>query len=51
MDEAFRSELRRRLAPAVRVVEVDAHINDPLFVRRACAVLFEQVGASVSNPT
>ncbi|MBL0290816.1 MAG: Tm-1-like ATP-binding domain-containing protein [Betaproteobacteria bacterium] len=50
-DEAFRSELRRRLAPAVRVVEVDAHINDPLFVRRACAVLFEQVGASVSNPT
>jgi uncharacterized protein (UPF0261 family) len=49
-DEAFRSELRQRLVPAVRLVEVDAHINDPLFVRRACAVLFELIGAPLSNP-
>jgi uncharacterized protein (UPF0261 family) len=43
---AFRAELRAHIAPAIRVVEVDAHINDPVFVRRACDLLFELVGAS-----
>ena len=48
-DEAFRSELRERLSPRVRVVEIDAHINDPVFVRRACALLFEQLGVPIPD--
>jgi uncharacterized protein (UPF0261 family) len=48
-DEAFRSELRARLAPTVALVEVDAHINDPVFVRRACALLFEQLGVPIPD--
>ena len=48
-DEAFRSELRSRLAPSVALVEIDAHINDPVFVRRACALLFEQLGVPIPD--
>jgi uncharacterized protein (UPF0261 family) len=48
-DEAFRSELRARLAPTVALVEVDAHINDPVFVRRACDLLFEQLGVPIPD--
>ena len=48
-DEAFRSELRARLAPSVALVEIDAHINDPVFVRRACTLLFERLGAPIPD--
>ena len=48
-DEAFRAELAERLTPRVRVVEIDAHINDPLFVRRACDLLFEAIGAPIPD--
>ena len=49
-DAAFRAELFARLVPAVRTVEVDAHINDPEFARRACAVLLELIGEPVPGP-
>ncbi len=48
-DNAFRSEVVRLLDPVVRVVEVDAHINAPSFVRRACALLFEQLGVPIPD--
>ncbi len=44
-DAAFITELKSRLLPAVRVVEVDTHVNDPAFARVACALLFESITA------
>jgi uncharacterized protein (UPF0261 family) len=35
----------------VRLVEIDAHINDPGFVRAACELLLEQVGANSRHST
>lgn len=49
-DAAFVAALRAALSPAVRVVEIDAHINEPEFVRAACELLFELVDASDRNP-
>ncbi len=48
-DAAFVSELKSRLLPAVRVVEIDAHINDPVFARGACALLFELIAATTPD--
>jgi uncharacterized protein (UPF0261 family) len=48
-DAAFVSELKSRLLPAVRVVEIDAHINDPVFARGACALLFELIAATTPH--
>jgi uncharacterized protein (UPF0261 family) len=31
------------------MVEIDAHINDPLFVRRACDLLFEAIAAPIPD--
>lgn len=44
-DAAFIDELKARLVPAVRVLEIDAHINDPEFARGACGLLFELLAA------
>lgn len=50
-DAAFRATLRASLSPAVSYVEIDAHINDPEFVRTACALLFEALAAAGRTPT
>ncbi len=44
VDLAFVNELKRRLEPKVRVVELDAHINDPGFAEEAVRLLEELVG-------
>ncbi len=38
-DQAFGEELKRRLKPEIEVVEVDAHINEPLYAETAVALL------------
>ncbi len=38
-DGGFLSALKRNLDPKVRVVEIDAHINDEAFASRACDLL------------
>jgi uncharacterized protein (UPF0261 family) len=42
-DEAFILALKKRLNPKIRVVEVDAHINDEKFASSACGLLAEMV--------
>jgi len=42
-DEAFILALKKRLNPRIRVVEVDAHINDEKFALRACGLLAEMM--------
>ena len=42
-DGAFISALKRGLGPRIRVVEVDAHINDEGFASRACDLLTEMM--------
>jgi uncharacterized protein (UPF0261 family) len=40
-DQAFVEVLREDLKPSVRIIEVDAHINDELFARQAVRLLCE----------
>ena len=40
-DAAYREALKAGLAPHVRLVELDAHINDPAFAEAAAAALLE----------
>ncbi len=40
-DKAFLEVLKRSLKPSIRIVEVDAHINDELFAKRAVDLLCE----------
>ncbi len=40
-DRAFVEALRQNLKPSVRIVEVDAHINDELFAKQAVGLLCE----------
>ncbi len=49
-DAAFVAALRASLAPGVPLIEIDAHINDPDFVRAACDRLFQLVAANDRNP-
>jgi len=42
-DGAFISTLKKRLNPRIRVVEVDAHINDEKFAFTACGILTEMM--------
>ena len=42
-DRAFGEELRRHLKPEIEVVEVDAHINEPLYAETAVALLERMV--------
>lgn len=49
-DLAFLSTLKERLHPRIRVVEVDAHINDEEFAFRACALLKEMMTVPTTDP-
>jgi uncharacterized protein (UPF0261 family) len=40
-DKAFFEVLKGSLKPSIRIVEVDAHINDELFAKRAVDLLCE----------
>jgi uncharacterized protein (UPF0261 family) len=40
-DKAFVETLKRSLKPSIRIIEVDAHINDELFAKRAVDLLCE----------
>jgi len=42
-DAAFFESLKKHLDDKIRVVEVDAHINDPAFAERAVALLLEMI--------
>jgi uncharacterized protein (UPF0261 family) len=42
-DKAFVEGLRQSLKPSVRIVEVDAHINDELFAKQAVGLLCELI--------
>jgi uncharacterized protein (UPF0261 family) len=42
-DAAFFESLKKHLADKIRVVEVDAHINDPAFAERVVALLLEMI--------
>ena len=42
-DGAFITTLKKRLNPRIRVVEVDAHINDEKFAFTACGILTEMM--------
>jgi uncharacterized protein (UPF0261 family) len=43
-DAALFASLRAHVAPSVRVVEIDAHINDPEFARLLAASMLELLG-------
>jgi uncharacterized protein (UPF0261 family) len=40
-DRAFVEGLKQSLKPSIRIVEVDAHINDELFAKQAVDLLCE----------
>jgi uncharacterized protein (UPF0261 family) len=42
---AYRRALKAALSPAIRLVELDAHINDEIFARAAVDLLLESLGA------
>jgi uncharacterized protein (UPF0261 family) len=43
-DRAFDEEMKKRLKPQIEVVEVDAHLNEPLYAETAVALLEEMIG-------
>jgi uncharacterized protein (UPF0261 family) len=43
-DMAFVQTLKKALKKGIRVVEVDAHINDEAFAQTACSTLFKLLG-------
>ena len=46
---AYRSALKESLSPTIRLVELDAHINDEEFALAAANLLLESLGASGST--
>jgi uncharacterized protein (UPF0261 family) len=46
---AYRSALKASLSPTIRLVEVDAHINDEGFALVAVDLLMESLGASMET--
>jgi len=48
-DRAFVEVLRQSLKPSIRIVEVDAHINDELFAKQAVDLLCELMQKRVST--
>lgn len=49
-DSAYREALEETLAPTVRVVELDAHLNDPEFARTAASLLLEMMDYRPGSP-
>lgn len=49
--EAYRRALKTSLSPAIRVVELDAHINDEGFAVAAANLLIESLGPSIAMET
>jgi uncharacterized protein (UPF0261 family) len=45
-DEAFAEEMKKRLKPQIEVVEVDTHLNDPLYAETAVALLEEMISGT-----
>lgn len=43
--DAYRRSLKAALSPAIRLVELDLHINDPSFASAAAGLLMESIGA------
>jgi uncharacterized protein (UPF0261 family) len=43
--DSYRSALKEALSPTVRLIEVDAHINDDSFARTAADLLIESLRA------
>jgi uncharacterized protein (UPF0261 family) len=43
-DHAFLDELEKHLDPEIKIVEVDAHINTPMFARTVVEALMESLG-------
>jgi uncharacterized protein (UPF0261 family) len=48
---AYRRALKSSLSPTIRVVELDAHINDEEFALAAADLLMESLGASIEITT
>ena len=48
-DGEFILALRERLGPRVRLVEIDAHINDEIFALKACDLLIEIMETGVGS--
>ncbi len=46
---AYRSALKAALSPTVRLVELDAHINDEEFARAAASLLLEAIAAATPS--
>jgi uncharacterized protein (UPF0261 family) len=42
-DKAFIGSIKRHLKPEIKIVEVDAHINDPVFAETAVSALMEMM--------
>jgi len=49
-DAEFLKALKGRLNPNIRIVEIDAHINDELFASKACGLLMEMLKTSAPRP-
>ena len=47
--DAYRRALKASLSPAIRVIELDAHINDPEFALAAADLLMESLGAPMET--
>jgi uncharacterized protein (UPF0261 family) len=47
--DAYRCALKASLSPTIRVVELDAHINDEGFAVAAADLLMESLGASMET--
>jgi uncharacterized protein (UPF0261 family) len=43
-DKAFGEEMKKRLKPQIEVVEVDTHLNGPLYAETAAALLEKMMG-------
>jgi uncharacterized protein (UPF0261 family) len=46
---AYRRALKAALSPTIRLVELDAHINDDRFALAAANLLLESLGASIKS--
>ena len=42
-DKAFGEEMKKRLKPQIEVLEVDTHLNDPLYAQTAVALLEKMI--------